>query len=92
MAYNGGGTLGTTSDSTFTAASVYATAAFTDGMIATFTAFQNGAPVGTIDVTLTTAGPILVVFPNTFASITSLTFAGSGDNPWVVLDNLVVAF
>lgn len=98
VAYNAYGYLGTTSETAFTAVSVYATAAFTDGSIVTFNAFQGAIQVGTIDVTLSNASPTLVVFPNTagdtFASITSLTFVSGSGGPGdqVVLDNLVVTF
>jgi hypothetical protein len=90
-------TISSISPETFTAVSVYATAAFNNGAIATFTAYQGGTQVGTISVTLSNTQPTLVVFlntpGNTFVDITSLTFSGPGGYYDIVaVDNLVVTF
>ena len=99
VAYNGAGLLGTISRATpFEPISVYATAAWNNGLNATFIGLLSNIQIGVVTVTLDTITPKFVEL-TPLGVIDTLTFigaggincnCGSGMGTHIVLDNLSI--
>jgi hypothetical protein len=97
VAYNALGSVGTIAGPPFNPISVYATAAWNNGLVATFTGSLSGSTVGTVVVTLDTNEPLFVDLTS-LGTIDTLTFVGTGGTncgcggtgTHIALDNLTI--